>query len=247
MSLRMYALVLALVLLVALVVTAPARLVALVLPGDNVVMQGFKGTLWRGSASRTLVQAGPGYLQLGSVEWALSPLSLFTFRPRLELSSEWGKQRLEAGLVLRGGSDFSAHDVSANLSAELVRHYLPVVLEGGLSLQFTRLQVRDGLPYEAQGRIVWQNASWLSPTGVRPLGSYALELQQPPGGELVGEVVTLAGPVEASGSVQLFGTDYRVDALLGGEEPLDTQLAQALSLVAVEEAGRYRVTLQGSL
>ena len=244
---RMYGLILALLLLVALVVTAPARLLALVLPADRVVMQGFNGTLWRGSASRTLVEIGPGYLQLGSVDWSLAPLSLLTFRPRLDLSSEWGRQRLEASLVLRGDADFSAHDVSANLPAELVRHYLPVVLKGELSLQFSHLQVRDGLPYEALGRIVWQNAAWLSPSGVRPLGSYAVELEQAAGGDLDGQVVTLAGPVEASGSVQLSGSEYRIDVLLGSDEPLDKQLSQALSLVAVQEAGGYRVALQGSL
>jgi hypothetical protein len=232
---------------ITLVGTAPARLLELLLPGDRVIVQGFHGTLWRGGASRALVQAGPGYLQLGAVDWRLSPLSLLTFRPRLALRSEWGRQRLAGELVLRGGSDLSVHDFSANLSAELVRHYLPVVLEGDIALQLATLQLRDGLPHRSDGRIVWQDAAWLSPAGIRPLGSYALEIEQPAGGDLDGQVITLSGPVEAAGSVQLSGLDYRLDILLGGGEPLDSQLRQALSLVAVQEGERFRVSLQGQL
>ena len=47
---------LTLLLLLSLLVSAPARLLNWVLPGDQVLMQGFAGTLWRGSASRCLVQ-----------------------------------------------------------------------------------------------------------------------------------------------------------------------------------------------
>ena len=176
MSRSLFGLALALVMVVSLVVTAPARLVVPLLPGDRIIMQGLNGTLWRGSASRALVQAGPGYLQLGSVEWMLSPLSLLTFRPRFDLRSQWGRQRLSGELVLRGGADISVHDLSANLPAELIKHYLPVALDGDLSLQFAILHLREGLPYHTEGRLVWQRATWLSPAGSRPLGSYAVQL-----------------------------------------------------------------------
>jgi hypothetical protein len=221
--------------------------VALLLPADRIITQGFDGTLWQGSASRALVHVGPGYLQLGSVEWKLSPLSLLTFRPRLDLRSQWGRQRLSGELVLRGSADIFLHDVSGNLSAELVKHYLPVALEGDLSLQFATLHLREGLPYHTDGRLVWQDAAWLSPGGMRPLGSYALQLQQASGDRLVGEVITLAGPVNATGSVELSGVDYVVDILLGSEGSLDNQLRQALSLIAAPEGERYRVNLQGQL
>ena len=35
-----------------LLAAAPARLLGLVLPSEQVLMDGFQGTLWRGSASR---------------------------------------------------------------------------------------------------------------------------------------------------------------------------------------------------
>ena len=240
-------LVLALVMIAVLVATAPARLVSLLLPDQGLIMQGFSGTLWRGSASRVLVSLDPGYLQLGAVDWTLSPVSLLTFRPRLGVSSQWGRQRLAGELVLRGGDEFSARELSANLPAELIRHYLPVALEGDISAQFANLHLREGLPYQIDGRLVWQGGTWLSPAGARSLGSYAVELQQAAGEQLDGEVITLAGPVEAAGSLVLSGADYSIDILVGSEQPLDNQLRQALSLVAVPEGERYRVKLQGQL
>ena len=91
---RLSGLVLALVLIGGLIVTAPARLVSLLAPDEGLILQGFSGTLWRGSASRALVQVGPGYFQLGSVDWTLNPLSLLLFRPGLEMSSHWGRQNI---------------------------------------------------------------------------------------------------------------------------------------------------------
>jgi len=246
-SRKLSGLILVLVMIAVLMASAPARLVALILPADSVIMQGFDGTLWRGSASRALVHVGAGYLHVGSVNWTLAPTSLLTFRPRLELSSQWGRQRLDGELVLRGGADISVHDLSANLSAELIRHYLPVALEGDLSLQFATLRLRDGMPYHTDGRLVWQQAAWLSPAGARPLGAYAVELQQAEDAVLNGQIITLSGPVEATGSLQLSGKDYRVEVLVGSDEPLDGQLRQALSLIAVPEGDGYRVDLQGQL
>ena len=150
-------------------------------------------------------------------------------------------------MVLRGGADISVHDLSANLPAELIKHYLPVALDGDLSLQFAILHLREGLPYHTEGRLVWQRATWLSPAGSRPLGSYAVQLRQAPGDGLDGEVLTLSGPVTAVGSVQLSGRDYGVEILLSSEEPLENQLRQALSLIAEPDGEKYRVSLRGQL
>jgi hypothetical protein len=238
-------LVLALVLISSLVSTMPARLLGVFLPGDAVVMQGFRGTLWRGSASRVLVHAGAGYLHLGAVQWSLRPLSLLLLAPRLEIESRWGKQRLVGELIVRGARDLEMRDFDASFPAELVRHFAPVELQGTLSAQLTGLRLRDGLPQSADGRLVWQQAAWLSPMGSRPLGTYAVDFRQPPGGTLAGQIQTLSGPVEASGSIELTGRAYRIDILLAGQGPFEPQLQQALSLVASPRGDDFQLVLDG--
>jgi len=236
---------LTLLLLLSLLVSAPARLLNWVLPGDQVLMQGFAGTLWRGSASRCLVQVGPGYLHLGAVQWSLEPLSLLLLAPRLALNSVWGNQVISGELVLRGRQDIDLYDIEAVVAADLLRQFAPVALTGSLSMQLSSLQLRDGLPHAGEGRLVWQNGGWQSPQGVLPLGSYALEYLQAPGAALEAEVLTLSGPLQASGAAQLQGRTYQVNILLGSQAPMDTQLEQALSLIAAPESGAYRMKLNG--
>ena len=240
-------LILALLLGVSLVVSAPARLLNLVLPAEQVLMQGFGGTLWRGSASRALVRAGPGYLHLGAVHWSLDPLSLLLLAPRLTLSSVWGNQVISGDLVLHGAQDIDLYDFEVVVAADLLRQFAPVAFTGSLSAQLGNLQLRNGLPHSGAGRLVWQNGGWQSPGGLLPLGTYALDFYQAPGEMLQGEVVTVSGPVAANGTVELQNRNYRVDILVSSRVAMDDQLQQALSLIAAPEPQGYRVVLNGEL
>jgi hypothetical protein len=237
--------VLVIALLAVLLATAPARLLGYLLPADQLVLQGFSGTVWRGSAARCLVQAGPGLLHLGAVDWELRPLSLLWLAPRLTLNSRWGGQTVTATLVLHGGEDVELYDLSANVPADLLRQFVPVALDGVLSLQLEQLELRDGLPIEGSGRLVWQNGTWLAPNGPVPLGSYALTFSQARGAALVGEILTLAGPVTAEGGVVLEQRNYKIDLLVEGEGSLDDRLRQALSLMARPVGSAYRMELDG--
>ena len=236
----------ALVLLIILVATAPARVIAPFLPGDQLVLQGVSGSLWRGRSSRALVAVQGGHLHLGRVSWSLSPLSLLSLGPRIAVESQWGEQRIEAELVYRSPRSMELTDVDAVLSAALVRQFVPLELSGSFSLLLPHLVVEDGMPLEGAGRVVWQNGGWVSPQGRRPLGSYAMDFEQLAGSALLGEVVTLSGELQASGTVSLDGRDYAVDILLGGRGLEDPQLQQALQLVAVPDGDRFRVKMSGS-
>ena len=243
----LFGFVLSLVFVVTLVVNAPARLLGLFLPGDQVVMQGFEGSLWRGSASRTLLRTEVGYLHLGAVQWSLHPLSLVFFAPRLSLASTWGGQTITGDVVLRGSRDLDFHALDARVSADLVRQFVPLELGGTFSLQAQELQLREGLPVSGSGRLVWQGGSWKSPQGSLTLGTYALDFQQPRGDALEAQVVTVSGLVSASGTVRLQDGAYALDILVSSKGALDAQLQQALSLIATPVAQGHRLELQGEL
>ena len=245
MSRLVRAAALVLLLLVSLLVSAPARLLNLVLPDDQVIVQGFNGTLWRGSASRCLVRVGPGYLHLGAVRWSLDPVSLLLLAPRLTLNSVWGNQVISGDLVLRGQESIDVYDFEARIAADISRQFAPLALAGTLSAQLDHLQVRDGLPYSGVGRLVWEEGGWQSPRGLVPLGTYALDFEQDPGEELLGQVVTVSGVVEAAGTLQLQPGSYQVDILVNSQEALDAQLEQALSLIAAPGERGYQVKLDG--
>ncbi|MEH6580472.1 MAG: type II secretion system protein N [Halioglobus sp.] len=232
-------------LLVLMVTSAPARLLGLLVPADRLVLQGLSGSLWQGSAARCLVATGNGYVHLGAVTWQLSPLSLLHLSPSLKLESRWGSQRISGQVTLRNKGDFEFHELQATVSSQLLRQFAPLMIEGRLSLQFPHLRVRDGLPYMAEGRVLWEGAQWLLPQGPLPLGSYAVDVDQQAEQGLTGDIITLSGPIEATGSVEVQGRNYGVDVLVASRFNMDRQLQHALSLFAEPVSEGYRVQLSG--
>lgn len=235
-----------LVLFLILVVTAPARVIVPFLPGDRILLQGVSGSLWQGISNRALVAVQGGYLHLGRLRWSLSPLSLLSLGPRLGLDSEWGGQRIRGELVYRSAASLELSDIDAVMPAALVRQFIPLELSGSFAILLPYLAIDDGVPIAGAGRIVWQNAGWVSPQGKRSLGTYAVDFEQPEGNALEGEVVTLSGELQAHGSVTLEGRNYAIDIVLAGQGLDDPQLQQALQLVAIPEGDQFRVKMQGS-
>ncbi len=237
----------ALLLAVMLVAQAPARLLNHLIPEDRLLLQGIEGTLWEGSAARALLPTVGGYLHLGALQWQLSPWSLLSLAPRVTVNSRWGNQQLSGVIVYHSNERIRLGDVDATLPASLVRQFLPLELRGDLSLLAAHLEIREGLPYAADGRLVWRGGGWVSPQGPRTLGDYAMDFRQPAGDALVGDVTTLAGSLRAEGRVTLTGSDYDIDVLLAGDGLRDPQLRQALQLVAAPEGEDFRLSMQGSL
>lgn len=246
MSRSLIGLCFALLFTVFFLAMAPARLLSAFVPGEQLLLQGVSGTLWQGTASQALVASSNGYLHLGRLHWTLSPLSLLTLSPRVELDSQWGNQRLKGEVVYHTADSFQLSAVDALIPAALVKQFVPLELSGNLALQLQELVVEGGLPVEGSGRAVWLDGGWLSPQGRHPLGSYAIDFEQLPGQPLIGEILTLDGELEASGSLSLAGRDYQLDMRLSGPGLSDPRLRQALQLVAVPEGDAFRIKMQGT-
>ena len=240
-----WVLILALFFLFNLIVSAPARLLEWMVPVEQLSLQGLSGTLWQGSASSVMLHLPQGYLTLGEVEWSLRPLSLLMLSPHLTVSSTWGSQIVEGELILRGEQDLDVLNLEVRVAAELLRQVAPLSVDGHFVLQLKHLELRKGLPHSADGHLVWNDGAWRSPRGQVPLGSYALQISQAPGEELLGEVETITGQVEAGGYLELRGRHYVVDILLSGEDGLDQQLQQMLGMIAAPEGDDYRISVEG--
>jgi hypothetical protein len=136
-------------------------------------------------------------------------------------------------------------DIEAQLPAELLGQFAPVALQGNFTLELPGLSLRGGLPHAGSGRVVWQGATWRSPRGPVPLGSYALDFEQLPGEPLHADVLTLSGTLQAAGSVQLENRHYAVDIALSSDGNLDEQLKNMLSLIAVPQGDKFRIGMEG--
>lgn len=231
---------------VAGIVVAPARLAGWLIPREALVADGYAGTLWAGHAARALVATPAGFFHLGRVEWRLQPLSLLTLRPRLALSATWADQRFSGEVRWLGGDRVGLRDARFSARAALLRQLAPVAVSGRVSARVDEAVLAAGVPRRLRGRLVWEDAAWETVDTGFALGSYAVDFA-PAGGRVDGEVVTLAGPLEAGGSIALDGERYRVDLTLGSRRPLAPPLANALSLLATPTGAGYRLRVDGEL
>ncbi|MEO1080501.1 MAG: type II secretion system protein N [Pseudomonadota bacterium] len=236
-----------LVLLLFGVSTLPARLLPALLPSELVRLSGVSGSLLHGHAARAQVSTGAGMLHLGTVNWEFHPRSLLALAPRISLNSDWGAQRGSASLEWRPGR-VVVRNLDANVDARLLRTLAPLAVEGRVSLQFQNLVLRDGLPAEAEGRIVLQDARWNAPQVDHTLGSYVAEIEGDAREELRARLDTISGPVPARGSITLADTRYELDIQIGDADTrLATEIARALELFATPTEDGYLLRLGGNL
>ncbi|MEM1188680.1 MAG: type II secretion system protein N [Pseudomonadota bacterium] len=236
-----------LVLLVFGASTLPARLLPALLPAELVRLSGVSGSLLNGQAARAQVSTGAGMMHLGRVNWEFHPRSLLALAPRITLNSNWGAQRGSASLAWRPGR-VVVSDLDASVDARLLRTLAPLAVEGRVGLQFERIVLRDGLPAEARGRVVLQDARWNAPQVDHTLGSYVADIDGDARQELRARVDTIAGPVPARGTVTLAATRYELDVRIGDAATrLATEIERALELFATPTEDGYRLRLGGNL
>ncbi|MEP5766407.1 MAG: type II secretion system protein N [Halieaceae bacterium] len=232
---------LAILFLVVLLATAPARLLASFLPEQSLRMSGFAGTVWNGSAASASLAVGDAWLQLGQVNWTFSELFLLLLSPRLQLESSWGQQKLGGHISLSPTGKLHLRDAEARFPAALIQQWMPVQLRGNLDLLLHELRVEQGVPVAGDGRLVWQRALWRGVRGSQALGDYVLEFEVTGAGQVQAEVSTLSGPVRVDGTLKIDNRNYEVDATLSSERAFDAELAAALELMAAPVEGGYQL------
>jgi hypothetical protein len=226
---------------------APARLLGFWLPAGVIAAQGYQGSIWKGSVSRSAIAVGEGQFVLGQVRWRLSPLSLLRFSPRINLRTRWGAQSVNAEVTINGDGDFDLRQFSADFPAALAQQWLPVQFGGSVNLLLPELEWSDLRAQSGNGRLVWQAAGWVSQGGLQVLGDYALEFAVGDDGILRGEVITLAGDLKMAGDVALDGRKYTTDLLLTSDQALPRELRAALELMASPTASGYHLKLDSEL
>ncbi|WOJ98419.1 type II secretion system protein N [Congregibacter brevis] len=235
------------VLLFAASLRMPARLLPFFLNEEQVQLSGISGAIGEGTAVRARVQTPGGYLHLGKLTWTLDPLSVLTLSPKVNLRSAWGDQRGTLDLRIDGDA-LAIQNLDVSVDAALLKRLLPIELSGRLELVFDELLVTRRDVMAADGRVVWQDAAWQSPQGVRVLGSYVATIDSPAPRQVVADIVTLSGPVVAAGEVDLDEQRFNIDLFIeSSTRALDADLAQALSLIASPEENGYRLRLDGEV
>lgn len=229
-----------LILIGFLLVQAPARLIT-AFAGQGMYWSGVSGTVWEGRLASLQVQSPWGQWRLGEVSWRLKPWSLLLFRPQLDVAAAWRGQQVSGTVSVRPGSGLTITDSRAVLPAELARLWFPVTVGGEVSFASEHMEIEGAQLTRGHALVTWRSADWTAVETPIPLGDYEARVQARDG-SIESTVRTLSGPISVSGNAAWSMESYSIDLLLRGQNGgLPPSLGNALSLVAVEEDGGFRV------
>lgn len=192
----------ALVYLALLLAWTPASILAWALPRftqQAVWLERPEGSVWYGRAAGLWVRAAANAQPLGSLNWQLRPLDVFTGRLgyRLRLAGAG----IDAAATLRAGvQERELREVRAELPAGLLGRFSPDLdlwqPGGRLFLEAERLAFGRG-SIDGKATLRWRDA--MSGRLNRPLGSYRADLEGTDRGVAI-ELSTEGGALELQGS-----------------------------------------------
>jgi hypothetical protein len=243
MSIRSALVVAILAFLATVLVRAPARVLAALLPA-GVSCEGAAGTLWQGSCG----QLRSGRTTLSGIYWTLHPAALLRLSVSADLRSDDPRAAGSARVVLGRGDNLQISALSAQLPLQGGLALLPRGLTGTLQLALSSAHIQHGELTALTGSV--RVLQMRSESQSADLGSF--ELQFPPaapGGPIQGQLRDLGGPLSVSGQLRLTrGGGYELSGSVAARGDASPQLVQALQLLGPADAqGRRAFSLAGAL
>ncbi|MDH3441530.1 MAG: type II secretion system protein N [Gammaproteobacteria bacterium] len=233
-----------LVFLLVLVVTFPARVAYRWFAPPDIRLSGISGSVWNGSATEGL--AGGAYLQ--DISWRLKPSELLTGALAFETSANPASGTMHADVAMGLGGNLVLTNLSGNVPLDLVHDaFQKAGISGDVSLQFSHLNLENGLPVDAEGSVTVANF-YARDLSASVLGDYRAEFQSS-GDGVTGRVEDVSGVLDIAGVVTI-NTDRsyslvgEVAALPGAPPSIEQQLR---FLGSADERGMRPFRFEGRL
>ncbi len=235
--------------LVFLVTTLPASLLLKPLAKNGIQSGGASGSIWHGQMTALQV----GVLNLGTVDWNLRLLPLFTGKLAADVSLKQGTGFAQARVAVGFSGLISFSDVAASLPLQSLvgNDGLPGGWVGQAQVKLAELQMKDGWPVKAEGTL---DVIDLTGPARQPSNIGAYRLQFPVSGEpdadaLVGTLQSLDGAaIDVVGTLK-FAADrsYQLDTLVAARANASADLAQSMQYLGNPDAqGRRPFSLSGT-
>lgn len=232
------------VVLLGLIVMFPARVAYRWFAPAEFVASGIHGTIWSGHAQ----EASANGFYLRDLSWDFLPAKLFTGKLGYALESRFASGFLEGKVALGLTGNVYATELRCALPLENLQT-VPFVAgsRGMLSADFSRLQINDGLPVVADGKL--EIAGLMNPLIHRePIGGFRAEFFTQDSG-VMASIEDTAAVIDLAGSVQL-DTDgtYQFLAQVSALDSTPPSVREQLRFLGTpNERGQHELRLEGQL
>ena len=230
--------------LIGLIVMFPARVAYRWFAPAEFVASGISGTIWNGHAQ----EATANGFYLRELSWDFLPAKLFTGKIGFALESRFATGFLEGQLALGLTGNVYASGLRCALPLENLQT-IPFVAgsRGMLSADFSRLQINNGLPVVADGKL--EIAGLMNPLLHRePIGGFRAEFFTQESG-VTASIEDTAAVIDLAGSLQL-GADgkYQFLAQVSAVDSTPPSVREQLRFLgSANERGQHELRLEGQL
>lgn len=206
---------------------------------------GVEGSVWSGACAGLTVQ----HIELGDLTWDVAPLRVLTgtLAAQVELAHGPVSARSEVDLGFGGGLTLRNLVADFPLDPARVPH-VPPQLRGTVHTDLALVRLQHGDLTDLKGRI--EAHDLLQRTGrVTPIGSYALTFPGGGGGDPVGTLQDLGGPLAVQGTLRLMhGPAYILQGQVAPRADAAPELLSDLQFLgSADAAGRRPFSLTGTL
>jgi general secretion pathway protein N len=228
--------------------TLPAKAVLSFFQPQGVTIGGVSGTLWNGRAQAVR----SGALHVGSVEWKLDILRLFTGKLGADVKVTRTDGFAQGSIAAAPGGRITLRGFNASLPVSALP---PNVVRGGwtgtLNLKLSQLALEDSWPVAATGTV--EVTDLVGPAN-RPaaLGNYKVVFPAEGGGTadaLTGTLTDSGGPLAVNGTVQLNkNQSYLVSGLIATRPGAPSDMTRTLEILGEPDTeGRRQFAIEGSM
>jgi len=231
-----------LTLIVALVVTFPARVAFSWASAPFISMAGIQGTIWKGSA-REFATNG---VYLRDLQWRARPLGLLAGKISYQVSGSPPSGFFDSEIAVGLGGKVTLSNLSASLPLQMFARAAGIPgLSGSASMQFERLQLVNGGPASMDGTI--ETVDVVVPALARvSLGGYKADFFTQNNG-VVASIEDTDGVYDLAGSLQISpDRSYQFLGKVIAKPGTSVELKRKLdSLLPADEAGRKELRFDG--
>jgi general secretion pathway protein N len=226
-------------------VTLPASVVLSFFHPPGVALSGVSGTIWKGRAQAVR----SGNLHIGSVEWSLDVLALFTGKLGADVKVT-RSDGFAQGSIAMSGTRVAMRGLNASLPLSALPPNLVQGWTGTATLKLTQLALANGWPVAATGTV---NVTDLVGPANRPIpmGGYKVVFPESAAADgLQGALSdTGAGPLAVSGTIDIKkDRSYVVKGLVAARPGAPSDMARQLEILGAPDAeGRREFGFEGSM
>ncbi len=228
--------------------TLPAKAVLSIFQPPGVTLGGVSGTLWNGRAQAVR----SGALHVGSVEWKLDILRLFTGKLGADVKVTRTDGFAQGSIAAAPGGQITLRAFNASLPVSALPSN---VVRGGwtgtLTLKLGQLTLENSWPVAATGTV--EVTDLVGPAN-RPaaLGNYKVVFPAEGAGTadaLTGALTDTGGPLAVNGTVQLNkNQSYLVSGLIATRPGAPSDMTRTLEILGEPDTeGRRQFAIEGSM